>query len=108
MKLLTDLTLSELKELMSAYGEPAFRADQLYLNLYVGKDYPEMTNIGKSLKERLAADGWLAVGTTVLEHYTSKEDGTVKFLFSLSDGNVVEGALPARPRWVRGPCLWLY
>jgi len=93
MKLLTDLTLSELKELMAAYGEPSFRAEQLYLNLYAGKDFPEMTNIGKGLKERLAADGYLAVGVTILEHYVSREDGTVKFLFSLSDGNIVEGVL---------------
>ena len=93
MKLLTDLDLSELKALMSAYGEPSFRADQLYLNLYAGKDYPEMTNVGKVLKERLAADGYLAVGATILESHTSKEDGTVKFLFSLTDGNVVEGVL---------------
>ena len=92
-KLLTDLSLEELKELMNAYGEPSFRAEQLYLNLYAGKDFSEMTNVGKTLKERLAADGWLAVGVTVLEHYVSKVDGTVKFLFSLSDGNVVEGVL---------------
>lgn len=93
MKLLTDLTLSEMKELMASYGEPAFRADQLYLNLYAGKDFSEMTNVGKALKERLVADGWLAVGTKILEHYSSKEDGTVKFLFSLADDNVVEGVL---------------
>ena len=92
-KLLTDLSLEELKELMKGYGEPSFRAEQLYLNLYAGKDFSEMTNVGKALKERLASDGWLAVGVTVLEHYVSKEDGTVKFLFSLSDGNVVEGVL---------------
>ena len=91
--LLTDLSLAELKELMTAYGEPSFRAEQLYLNLYAGKDYPEMTNVGKGLKERLAADGYLACGVTVREHFRSKEDGTIKFLFELTDGNLVEGVL---------------
>ena len=93
MKLLTDLSLSELKELTAAYGEPSFRAEQLALNLFAGKDYPEMTNVGKAFKERLAADGYAAVGVTILQSYRSKIDDTVKFLFSLTDGNVVEGVL---------------
>ncbi len=93
MKLLTDLSMDELKQLMVAYGEPSFRAEQLYLNLYAGKNFEEMTNVGKSLKDRLIADGYLACGVTILEHYVSKLDGTVKFLFSLADGNIVEGVL---------------
>ena len=93
MKLLTDLTLEELRQLTASYGEPNFRADQLYFNLYAGKDYDEMTNIGKVLKDRLIADGYVACGVRILEHYVSKIDGTVKFLFSLTDGNIVEGVL---------------
>ena len=93
MKLLTDYSLEELKELMSAYGEPSFRAEQLYLNLYAGKDYAEMTNVGRALKDRLLSDGYLAQGVSILEKYISQLDGTVKFLFSLADGNVVEGVL---------------
>ena len=93
MKLLTDLSLEELSQLTASYGEPSFRAEQLYLNLYAGKDYPDMTNIGKAFKDRLIEDGYLARGVSILESYVSKLDGTVKFLFSLSDGNVVEGVL---------------
>ena len=93
MKLLTDLSLSELRELTSAYGEPSFRGEQLFANLSMGKDFSEMTNVGKALKDKLIADGYLAVGVTILEKFVSKEDGTVKFLFSLSDGNIVEGVL---------------
>ena len=93
MKLLTDYSLSELKELLASYGEPSFRAEQLYLNLYAGKDFSEMTNIGKALKERLVAEEFAAVGVTIREHYLSKIDGTVKFLFALTDGNLVEGVL---------------
>lgn len=93
MKLLTDFSLEELKELMASYGEPSFRAEQLYLNLYAGKDFAEMTNVGKALKDKLTADGYAAVGTRILENYVSKLDGTVKFLFSLNDGNIVEGVL---------------
>ncbi len=93
MKLLTDYSLDELKELTASYGEPAFRAEQLYLNLYAGKDYPEMTNIGKAFKERLLADGYVARGVNILESFVSKIDGTVKFLYELMDGNIVEGVL---------------
>ena len=93
MKLLTDLSLDELKELTASYGEPSFRAEQLYLNLYAGKDYEEMTNIGKAFKDRLIADGYVACGVRILENYVSEIDGTVKFLFSLTDGNIVEGVL---------------
>lgn len=93
MKLLTDYSLQELRELLTLYGEPAFRAEQLYLNLYAGKDFSEMTNIGKSLKDRLTEDGYSAVGASILESYVSALDGTVKFLYSLADGNIVEGVL---------------
>lgn len=93
MKLLTDYSLDELKELTASYGEPAFRAEQLYLNLYAGKDYPEMTNIGKAFKERLLRDGYVARGVNILESFVSKIDGTVKFLYELTDGNIVEGVL---------------
>ena len=87
MKLLTDYSLDELKELTASYGEPAFRAEQLYLNLYAGKDFSEMSNIG------LNADGYVARGVNILESFVSKTDGTVKFLYELTDGNIVEGVL---------------
>ena len=93
MKLLTDYSLDELKELTASYGEPAFRAEQLYLNLYAGKDFSEMSNIGKAFKERLNADGYVARGVNILESFVSKTDGTVKFLYELTDGNIVEGVL---------------
>ena len=93
MKLLTDYSLDELKELTASYGEPAFRAEQLYLNLYAGKDFSEMSNIGKAFKESLNADGYVARGVNILESFVSKTDGTVKFLYELTDGNIVEGVL---------------
>ena len=75
MKLLTDFSLEELKELMASYKEPSFRAEQLYLNLYMGKDFAEMTNVSKALKDRLVAEGYAAVGVRILENYVSKLDG---------------------------------
>ena len=93
MKLLADLTLDELKELMSFYREKSFRAEQLYLNVHSGKELSEMTNIGAGLKEKLLSDGYEAKGVRIIEHFSSQIDDTVKFLFSLWDGNVIEGVL---------------
>ena len=93
MKLLSDLTLNEMKELMALYGERSFRAAQIYQNVHSGKDISEMTNVSGALKERLIGDDYVALGVRIIEHYTSKIDDTVKFLYSLSDGNVVEGVL---------------
>jgi len=93
MKLLTDYSMEELKELMLSYGEKSFRAEQLYLHLSAGRDFDEMSNVAKSLKDKLREDGYLAVGVHIAESFPSRIDGTVKFLFSLSDGNLVEGVL---------------
>ena len=93
MKLLSDLNLSEMKELIESLGERAFRAEQIYRNVHSGKELSEMTNISGALKERLVAEGYTALGVRIIEQYTSKIDDTVKFLYSLNDGNVVEGVL---------------
>ena len=93
MKLLSDLTLSEMKELMVSLGERPFRADQIYRNVHSGKEISEMTNISGELKDRLTDAGYVALGVRIIEHFTSEIDDTVKFLYSLTDGNVVEGVL---------------
>ena len=48
------LNLQELTDLVKEMGEPAFRAKQLYQWLHVKRvrDYDEMTNIPKSLKDK--------------------------------------------------------
>ena len=93
MKLLSDLTMDEMKELMTRLGERSFRAEQIYRNVHSGKELSEMTNVSGALKDRLTAEGYVSVGVKILEHYASKIDDTVKFLFSLTDGNVIEGVL---------------
>ena len=93
MKRLADYSMEELKALMTQYGEKPFRAEQLFLGVHSGKEIEEMTNIGAELKERLISDGYTSSGVHIAEHYTSALDGTVKFLFSLADGNVIEGVL---------------
>jgi 23S rRNA (adenine2503-C2)-methyltransferase len=85
------LSLDELKQEISKLGEKPFRAVQLYewMHVKLARNYDEMTNIPKSLKEKLENE---AVYTSLKEVtvQTSKIDGTKKFLFELYDGNFVE------------------
>ncbi|MBD5452575.1 MAG: 23S rRNA (adenine(2503)-C(2))-methyltransferase RlmN [Lachnospiraceae bacterium] len=88
---LKSLSLEELKAEMETIGEKPFRAKQLYewLHVKLARDYDEMTNIPKSLKEKLS-DGYTYTSLNIVEVQTSKIDGTKKYLFALNDGNLVE------------------
>ena len=88
---LKSLDLNELKECIKDMGEPAFRAKQLYEWLHVkqASGYDDMTNIPKSLKEKLDKD-FSFTRLEVVEVQESHIDETKKFLFALSDGNVIE------------------
>lgn len=85
------MDLEELKREMGAAGEKAFRAKQLYewMHQKLARDFDEMSNIPKALRERCRKD----YSFTALEPVRIQEsavDGTKKFLFRLSDGNTVE------------------
>ena len=85
------LTLSELTQAMKEMGEPAFRAKQLYEWMHVKKarDYDEMTNISKALKEKCRENfDFVSLRAEMIQE--SKLDDTKKFLFVLSDGNMIE------------------
>lgn len=85
------LSLEELKAEIEKIGEKSFRAKQLYewFHQKLARDYDEMTNISKSLKEKLAK-GYTYTSLKIVEVQTSKIDGTKKYLFALGDGNLVE------------------
>ena len=85
------LNKDELKTELESIGLPKFRADQIYqwLHVKLARDYDEMTNLSKDLREKLA--GSYPLTTLKMERVQeSKLDGTKKFLFSLPDGNLVE------------------
>lgn len=82
--------LDELTDYIKEIGLPAFRAKQLFSWMhekYVG-DTDSMTNLPKDMRERIKDEGF-----TVLNEETrqvSKKDGTIKFLFKLYDGQMIE------------------
>ena len=85
-------TLEELTEYLKSIGEKAFRATQLYGWLHKGADFDEMCNLPASLREKLKETDE-AIGVKIIKTLVSQKDGTEKYLFSLRDGNVVEGVL---------------
>ncbi len=88
------LNYEELQEFFKELGEKPFRAKQVYqwMHKKLTGDFDEMTNLSKSLREKLKTSCALTCLTPV-EVLTSEIDGTQKYLFRLEDGNVVESVL---------------
>ena len=87
-------TLEELEEEMRLSGERPFRAKQIYEWLHVKtvESFDEMTNLSKALREKLEHNYEIAT-VRLVERQISSIDGTNKFLFELSDGNMIESVL---------------
>jgi 23S rRNA (adenine2503-C2)-methyltransferase len=91
---LLDLSHDQLADLLAGWGEPRFRANQVWEWLYkkLAADPAEMTNLPKVLRERLAAETHVNPLERVYEQRSS--DGqTVKWLFRLHDGLTIETVL---------------
>lgn len=90
---LKSMTLEEITAALRAMGEPSFRGKQVFTWLHRGiTDFDEMMNIPKSLREKLRAEYYITV-PTVARKQVSKLDGTIKYLWELSDGNCIETVL---------------
>ncbi|MDE7215508.1 MAG: 23S rRNA (adenine(2503)-C(2))-methyltransferase RlmN [Clostridia bacterium] len=92
-RLLSDYSIEELEELISYMDQPKFRAKQLYGWLNKGEKFDGMKNIPKSFLDALADDGYYPQGIEIEKSLTSPSDGTVKYLYRLKDGNIIEGVL---------------
>ncbi len=88
---LTSLTKAELSTLLSDWGEPSFRAKQVYAWLMKGARPQQMANLPKGLRDRL--DTLPYGGVAIDKELVSAKDGTKKYLFRLDDENLVEGVL---------------
>ena len=87
------MTQPELAAICKELGQPAFRAKQVYVWLHKGvRSYDEMTNIPKALREALA-EKYPILPPKVVRKQESQKDGTIKYLWQLSDGNCVETVL---------------
>ncbi len=90
---LKSMTLPEMTALIKNMGQPAFRGKQVYTWLHRGvRSYEEMTNLPKALRDALA-EQYPLHAPKVVRKQESQRDGTIKYLWELSDGNCVETVL---------------
>lgn len=83
----------ELISLMEELHEKPFRAGQIFswLHRSLVENYDEMTNLPKSLREKLSEYPLNIPETVTVQK--SEKDGTRKYLFRLNDGNLIESVL---------------
>jgi 23S rRNA (adenine2503-C2)-methyltransferase len=95
---LYDLALPEIEQLLGGWNQPAYRARQLYRQIYVNlADAPAlMTDLPAALRERLAAETRMGV-LELVRLQTADEGLTRKALFRLPSGDVVESVLMVYP-----------
>jgi 23S rRNA (adenine2503-C2)-methyltransferase len=98
------MDLERLETLLADWGEPPFRAGQVWSWLARGcSSYEEMTNVPGSLRDRLADE--LPLSTLALERDALAADGTEKALFATADGKPVEAVLMRYRDGRRSLCL---
>ncbi len=87
---IASMYLSEIKELLASFGEPPYRAAQVFKWLRSGiQSFDEMTNISKSLRSNLNDKCYIA-SVKPVKKLISQIDGTVKYLYELYDGEYIE------------------
>jgi len=88
-----DYTLEDLEQYFLSIGEKKFRASQVFEWLYRNKatSFDEMTNISLKLIEKLKED--FTIEVIHLKIKKESIDGTIKYLFELKDGSLIETVL---------------
>ncbi len=88
------LNLSEIKKEFAESGEKAYTASQVYswLHKHQVSSFDEMTNIKKELRERLKKLYYIS-DCTIEKKLVSVYDETVKYLFRLNDGELIESVV---------------
>jgi len=83
----------QLEEWLKENGEKPFRAAQIFDWLYNKrvKTFEEMSNLSKSLRDKLEESFALTTLSTLIKQ--ESKDGTIKFLFQLQDGYSIETVL---------------
>ncbi len=81
----------EMIEIAQKYGEKAFRGKQLFewIHKKQATEFSEMTNLSKTFLGQLESDYEIS-GVTVVKKQVSRLNDTAKYLFSMSDGSLVE------------------
>lgn len=88
------LTLKALEQKLSELGQPKFRGKQIFDWIHKKRvyDFDAMTNLPEALRAELK-DQFTIADLVAERKLVSKIDGTVKYLYRLSDGEHVESVL---------------
>jgi 23S rRNA (adenine2503-C2)-methyltransferase len=88
---LLGLDRAELAALVESVGEPAYRAKQLLAAVYRQRveSVEEISTLSQKLRERLVKKG-VSIGLPQIEQRFVSQDGTVRYLIAMADGQTVE------------------
>ena len=88
------MSLAELKNEIAELGEKSFKAGQIYawLHKHGAESFDEMTNISKDLRANLQKK-YDIYNCTIEKKLVSVYDDTVKYLFRLNDGELIESVV---------------
>lgn len=91
---INSLTYEQLNNVISKFGQPKFRAKQIFTWLHKNgvTSFDEMTNVSKALREKLCENYYIST-CEIEDKYVSKIDDTVKYLFKLNDGEYIESVI---------------
>jgi len=87
---LLGLNRKAMQDFLTQLGEKSYRADQVlkWIHFNGVTDFQLMTNLSKSLREKLAENAYIQAPEIAYENTAS--DGTHKWLLRLSDSNCIE------------------
>lgn len=88
------LNLDELTAEIISLGQPKFRAKQIYRWLHKSfvTDFSQMSDLSLGLRQ-LLSDNFVIFHCTIEKKLVSEYDGTIKYLFKLNDGELIESVL---------------
>lgn len=86
------MTVTELEELLCSFGEKRYKAKQIFAWLHKGATFDEMSDISKATREKLSEYTYLYYPEIHCK-YVSRLDGTVKYLFAMHDGQLIESVV---------------
>ena len=88
------MTIEEVEAVVVEFGEPKFRGKQVFdwLHNKLVTSFEDMTNISKSMREKLS-ENYKISNLEMVDRKISKKDDTIKYLFSLENDNIIETVL---------------
>jgi len=88
-----DLSFKEFAAYLEEHNQPSYRTEQIWQWLYQKRaaSFAEMTSLPASLRDQLDKD--FSISRLKIVRQAESRDGTVKFLFGLSDGESIESVL---------------